>query len=129
MNRLILSVLAALAVALVLADRLGGAVGGGVLAGYLLGAALSILAFLHTRHVLATRPERVLSASVVGFLVKLVALLLGALAFRFVEAAGERADWRSFVIAYAAAVALVLPLATWTAVAEQRRRGPGAVRA
>jgi len=122
MNRLILAVLAALALALVLAARLGGALGGGVLAGFAAGAGLSGLGFLHQRHVLATRPERALHAAVVGFLAKLAVLLLGALAFRFVEPAGARVDWRSFVVAYAAAVAFVLPLATWVAVREQRER-------
>lgn len=122
MNRLLAVVVAAFVAALVLASELGGALGGGVLAGYLLGAGLSGLSFLYTRHVLATRPAGALQASVLGFLVKLAALLLGALAFRFVEAAGARADWRSFLIAYAAAVALVLPFGTWAAVQEQRRR-------
>jgi hypothetical protein len=42
--------------------------------------------------------------------------------FRYVDAVALRADWRSFVIAYAAAVTLVLPLSTWVAVREQRER-------
>jgi hypothetical protein len=118
----LIAVLVALAEALACAAELGGALGGGVVLGYLLGAAMSGLAFLYQRHVLATRPERALAALVAGFLAKLVALLLGALAFRYVEPAAVRADWRSFVIAYGAAVALVVPLATWAAVQEQRRR-------
>ncbi len=122
MNRLILTVIAALVLALVLAARLGGALGGGVLTGFVLGTGLAGLAFQYQRHVLATRPERALHAAVVGFLVKLAALLLGALAFRFVAPAGAYVDWRSFVVAYAAAVALLLPLATWVAVREQRQR-------
>lgn len=122
MTRLILALLAAFVVALVCAARLGGALGSGVLAGYLLGAGLSGLGFLHQRHTLATRPERALSAAVLGFLVKLGALLFGALALRFLEPAGARVDWRSFVVAFAASVALVLPLAAWTALREQRQR-------
>jgi len=130
MNRLIAAVLVALVVAVVCASRLGGALGGGVLAGYLLGAGLSGLSFLHLRHVLATRPERALQATVVGFLFKMGALLAGGLVFRYVAAAGARADWRSFLVTYAAAVAVVLPLATWAAVEEQRRRrASGALRA
>jgi len=121
-NRLILAVLATLIAALALASELGGTRGGGVLAGYLLGAGLSGLTGLYVRHVLLTRPERVLRASVLGFLVKLVALLSGALAFRFIEPVAARADWRSFVIAYAAAVTIVLPLATWAAQEERRQR-------
>jgi len=121
-NRLILAVLAALVAAFVVASRLGGAQGGGVLAGVTVGAGLSCLSFLYLRHVLLTRPERALHATVLGFLVKLAALLLGALAFRFVDAAGAHADWKSFVIAFAAAVVVVLPLATWAAQAEWRQR-------
>ncbi len=126
MNRPTLTLLAAFAlatlIALVLASRMGGALGGGVLTGFVVGAGLTGLGFLYQRHVLATRPERTLQAAGVGFLVKLAALLLGALAFRFVEPAGARVDWRAFVIAFAAAVALLLPLATWLAVQEQRQR-------
>lgn len=127
MNRLILTVLAALALALFLAVRLGGALGAGVLTGSVLGTGLAVLAFQYQRHVLAIRPERALHAAVLGFLVKLAALLLGALAFRFLPQAGGYVDWRSFVVAYAAAVALVLPLATWVAVQEQRQRAARAL--
>lgn len=123
MNRLTLLVLAAFAVACYAALRLGGAQASGVLVGYCLGAGLAGLSFLYTRHVLATRPERALAASVTGFLVKLATLLLGALAFRYVPAAAERADWRAFVVAYGAAVALILPLGTVLAL---RTRRPGA---
>lgn len=122
MNRLLPTLLAALVAVLVTADRLGGALGGGVLAGGVVGAGLTTLACLHLRHVLATRPERALQAAVLGFLVKLATLFLGALAFRFVEPAGARVDWRAFVIAYAAVVALLLPLTTWIAVRERRQR-------
>ena len=126
-NRLIAVVLAALVVALAFAARLGGALGGGVIAGYTLGAGLAGLSVLYQLHLLATRPERVLHASVLGFLVQLVALLLGALSFRFLGPAAERADWRSFLIAFAAAAALVLPFGTLEAVRFQRQRRTRAV--
>lgn len=121
MNRLILAVLAALVVALVVAQRLGGTLGAGVLLGYLLGAGLSGLSTLYTAHVARTRPERALGAAAVGFLAKLAALLLGALAFRYLEPVAARADHRSFLIAFVAAVAIILPLGTWTVF--QGRRG------
>lgn len=121
MNRLTLLVLAAFALACYAAQRLGGAQASGVLVGYCLGAGLAGLSFLYTRHVLATAPARVLAASVTGFLIKLAALLLGALAFRYVPAAAERADWRAFVVAYGAAVALILPFGTVLAVRAPRR--------
>ena len=122
MNRLLVVVLAALVVALACAQRFGGALGAGVIAGYVLGAGLSSLSVMYQLHLLTTRPDRVLHGSVLGFLVQLAALLLGALSFRYLEAAAERADWRSFLIAFAAAVALVLPLGTLEAVRLQRRR-------
>ena len=123
MNRLILAALAALIVALVVASKLGGALGGGVLAGYLMGAGLAGISVVYLQHLLATRPERALAGSVLGFLVLLMALLFGALSFRYLAPAAERADWRSFLIAFAGAVALLLPLGTMDAVRCQRRRG------
>lgn len=121
MTRLVLAVLAGLAVALVLALRWGGALGNGVLAGYLLGAGLAGLASLYTRHALLHRPARALQALAIGFGVKLVALVLAALSLRYLPGVAARADWQSFVVAYAAAVALVLPFGTLDAIAVQRR--------
>ena len=123
MNRLLVVVLAALAVALACAARFGGALGGGVLAGYLLGAGLAGLSVLYQMHLLATRPERAMAGSVIGFLVLLLALLLGGLSFRYIAPVAERADWRSFLITFALAGVLVLLLGTFEAVRHQRRRG------
>jgi len=120
MIRISLLVLVAFGLACLVAARLGGLAGSGVVLGFSLGAGLSGLSFLYTRHVLATHPARVLAAFGVGFLVKLAALLVGALAFRYVPAAAERADWRSFLVAYGAAVALILPLGTLLVVRERR---------
>jgi hypothetical protein len=127
MMRLCLSSFLGLAVAVAVAWQLGGRVGAGVLSGYLLGAGMSGLGVLYQRHMLLTRPERVFSALVVSFLGKLVALLLGGLAFRFLQPVAEIADWRSFLIAFAAAVALVLPVGTWEAarVLKHRARSAG----
>jgi hypothetical protein len=124
MTRLILASLAALALAALVAVRLGGALGAGVVAGAALGTGLTGLSVLYQRHVLQFRPERALSAAVVTFGVKLLALLLGALAFRFVDAAAERADWRAFLVAFAAAVAIVLPLGVSEAVGAVRAARP-----
>ncbi len=122
MTRLALAALAALLAAGLVAVRLGGTLGAGVLAGFALGSALSGLSYLYQRHVLLTRPEFALRAAVVTFLFKLLALLLGGLSFRYIEAAAERADWRSFLIAFAAAVALILPLGTAEAARAYRER-------
>lgn len=121
MNRLILAALAAFAVALAVAARLGGAAGGGVVLGYSLGAGLAGLSALYTRHVARTRPQRALAAAMLGFLVKLAALVLGALAFRYLESAAARADYRTFLVAFASAVALILPLGTRLAFAGRPR--------
>jgi len=121
LNRLILIVLVALVAALVLAARLGGALGGGVLLGYTLGAGLAGLSTLHVRHVARTRPAKALSALTLGFLVKLGAMVLGGLAFRYIPAAAERADYKSFLVAFAATVAVVMPFGIWSALHERRK--------
>lgn len=121
MTRLSIACLAALAVAAVVAWRLGGTLGTGVLAGFALGAGFSGLGMLYQKHVLATRPERALVAFSISFLAKLFVLLVGALAFRYVEAAAVRVDWRSFLVAFAAAVAVVLPLGSLDLLSGLRR--------
>lgn len=122
MMRLCLASFLGLAVAAAVAWQLGGRLGAGALGGYLLGAGMSGLGVLYQRHTLLTRPERSFSAFLVSFLAKLAALLLGGLAFRFLQPVAEVADWRSFLIAFAAAVALVLPVGTWEAASALRRR-------
>jgi hypothetical protein len=119
-NRLLLLLLAALVAAVVLAARLGGALGGGVLLGTLLGAGLAGVSTLHVRHVARTRPAKALQALTLGFLVKLGALLLGGLALRFLEPVAARADYRAFLIAFAGAVALVLPLGLWSLLRDRK---------
>jgi len=116
MLRLSLATLLGLAAAALVAWRLGGTAGTGVLAGFTLGAGMSGLGALYQRHQLRVRPDRVLAATAVSFLAKLVALLVGALAFRYVDAAAARADWRAFLVAFAAAVVVVLPLGVLDAV-------------
>jgi hypothetical protein len=120
-NRLIAVVLAALVVALAFAARLGGALGGGVIAGYLLGAGLAGLSVLYTVHLVSTRPERALAGQVLGFLVLVVALLIGVLSFRYIGPVAERADWRAFAITFAVGGVLVLLLGTLEVVRGQRR--------
>ena len=121
MLRLSLATLLGLCLAAVVASRLGGTLGGGVLAGFTLGAGMSGLGALYQRHVLRTRPDKALAATAVSFLAKLVALVGGALAFRYVEAAAARADWRAFLVAFAAAVVIVLPLGVLDATGFGRR--------
>ncbi len=122
MTRLLTATLLGATTAGVVAWRLGGLEGAGVLLGFLLGAGISGLGVLYQRHVLLTRPEFALGALAVSFLAKLLAMLIGALAFRYVEAAAERADWKSFLIAFAATGAVLLPLGAMDVVRERRVR-------
>jgi len=126
MMRLSLASFLGFAVAALVAWQLEGRLGAGVLGGFLLGAGMSGLGVLYQRHMLITRPKQVLTALVVSFLAKLVALLLGALAFRFIPELAEIADWRSFLVAFAGAVALVLPVGTWEAARVLKRHEAGA---
>ena len=81
---------------------------GGVIAGYLLGAGMAWLGIMYQRHALMYRPKAAFAAHGVAMLAKLVVLLMGALSFRYIDAAAARADWRMFVLAFAAATVLLL---------------------
>jgi hypothetical protein len=92
--------------------QLGGPQGVGVLAGFLCGASVSGLCAARQRQVLRQRPELLMRVMAESFLFKLAMLLMGALAFRFVEAAAARVDWRSFLLSYVGALLLVVGAAT-----------------
>jgi len=94
--------------------------------GYLLGAALCGFGILWQGHWLRVAPRRALAAQLEGFLVKLLAVTLGALAFRYVAALGEVADWRAFTVAFAAVVALLLPVSTYETARRFRGDAPHA---
>jgi hypothetical protein len=129
MTRTALVTLAALAVAGLVAWRLGGTVGAGVIAGFLCGAWIAVSGAAWQMHVARTRPERVMQASGLTFLFKLLALVGFGFVFRFIDAAGERVDWRSFLVTYTAAVLVVMiPGAFDSARAlKERRRAAGLV--
>ena len=63
---------------------------------------------MSTPHVMRTRPEQAFSAFTISFLAKLMIVLIGALAFRFVEPAARWVDYRSFLVAFAAAATILL---------------------
>jgi hypothetical protein len=105
--------LVGLAATAAVAAWLGGPRGSGALLGFLLGGALSLTGVLWQAHWLRVRPQRALQAQIEAFLFKLAALTAFALAFRGLPMLAERVDWRAFAVAFAAAVAWLLPLGTW----------------
>jgi len=125
MMRLSLAALLGALVAGVAAWSAGGRVANGIVAGYALGAALAGLGAMHVLHTLRTRPDKAFQAFAVSFLFKLAALVGGGFAFRYLPSAAERADWRGFLVAFAAAVVLVLPFGVWDAVRFARRPSRG----
>ncbi|MEM7306931.1 MAG: hypothetical protein AAF682_09685 [Planctomycetota bacterium] len=110
MNRLTLGTLVSAACAAVVAFLVGGREGMGGFAGFLLGASLSGFGVAWQLHVFRTAPDRVFGATVSVLLFKLAVLLAGTLAFRYLEPVAEKADWRSFAVAYAAGVLVVMVL-------------------
>jgi cytochrome bd-type quinol oxidase subunit 2 len=97
----------------VAAWSLGGRLGSGVLLGYLLGASAALVGALWQVHWARRSPQRAMRAQMEALLFKLPCLLVFALFFRYVAPAAEAADWRVFLVGFAAAVCLVLPLAAW----------------
>ncbi len=94
------------------------AVGAGL--GFLLGAFLSLGGALWVGRTMQTRPARVLAVQAVVFGAKLAALLVGVLCLRGIAPALGQADWRAALVAYAAAVALLAPLASFDALARSK---------
>ena len=108
MTRTTLATLLGTGLAAVVAWRLGGREGVGVLAGGVLAASVTTFGLARQRRELARDPKRVTHAMVSGMLLKLVALLVGALSLRFLEPLAARADWQSFVLAFVATSVVVL---------------------
>ena len=107
MTRMIVGIIAGLGLAALVASGLEGIVATGVLCGYLFGASLGAS---WTHHVARVKPANVLQAHVVSFAFKFLGVLMGAFALAFVPAAAEIADWKSFIVAYAAATMITLIL-------------------
>lgn len=118
-----LSTLAGLAAALSLAAWLGGAEGTGVLTGFLAGAAVTGACLLRQRKVLREMPSRALRSMVEGFLVKLAATVVVVLCFVIFPAVREAADLRTFFLAFAGSMLLVLFTGTFENAQILRGRG------
>ena len=91
----------ALPLAAAAAWQAGGAQGYGVLLGCSAATALGLASLVWQDRLLRAGSSFALNAAVVGFLAKLLVLVAGALVLRFVAAAGERIDWRGYVLGFA----------------------------
>jgi len=96
--------------------------GAGTVLGFLLGAALTGFGLAWQAHWLRVRPARAWRAQLEAFLAKLALLTAFALVFRYVDVVAVRVDWRAFVVAFAAAVGLLLPLGTYENTTRASRR-------
>jgi len=111
MTRTTLGILATLLVGVFVATRLGGVEGMGVVAGVLCGTSVAALGAGWQRHVIRTRPKQAMTAMVQTFLFKLAFVTIGAVSFRYIDAAAARVDWKSFLVAFVVSVFLVQTLA------------------
>ena len=75
------------------------------------------------RHTMRVRPALSLHAFALTFVLKLLVLVAGVLVFRYLEPAAARADWRSFLVSFAAAVAILSPIGSLDAVRVLRKSG------
>jgi len=110
MTRTTIANLAVIVIGAFLAFQLGGREGMGVVAGVLCGTSVSMLGAAWQRHSFRYRTKQAFQSVVEVFMFKLAFVLLGALSFRFIEAASARADWKTFLVTFAA-VALVVQTA------------------
>ena len=101
-TRLTVATLVGAAAAGLVAFSLGGREGTGVMAGYLLGASLSGFGAAWQLHLLRRGSDKVFVATVSVFLLKLAVILAAALALRYLEPVARVAEWRSFLVAFAA---------------------------
>ena len=105
-----LAILAGLPLAGVMAWQLGGAQGAGLMLGCGVAIGIGLWSVAWQEHLLRTRPKFALNAMMLGFLVKLAALLIGAIALRFLEPAARVADWSTYLIGFAVASLWVMTL-------------------
>lgn len=110
MTRTLLGTLIGLALATFVASRFEGALRAGVLCGYLLASSIALVGIGWQKRALRDFPRKVLLVMVVSFLVKLFAVLAGALLLRYVDALAVVADWRAFLVAYACGATFTLLL-------------------
>ncbi len=122
MIRFSIASLVVIAVAFGVAMSLGGSLGNGVVAGAGLGCAFSALGAIYMAHTLRTSPKLVLQTFSISFLLKLMVLVIGAVAFRYLPQAAERVDYRGFMVAYAGVIALLVPVGSFDALRGIRKQ-------
>jgi hypothetical protein len=108
MNLTTLTTSLGLAAAASLAALLRGAHGVGVLAGYVAGAGVTSALLVRQRRVLSVAPKRALQTMVEGFLAKLVAIVGLTAVILLVPGLRERCDLAYALLAFGAAVLIVL---------------------
>jgi hypothetical protein len=99
--------LALLCIAGVTAAQLSFRNAGGLMSGVVLGSAVSMLGAGWVRHSFMHRPKRAINAVLETFLFKMAFVMLGALSFRYIEAAAQRADWKVFLLAFVATAFII----------------------
>lgn len=102
--------------AALLAFQLEGREAMGVVAGVLCGTSVSMLGASWQRHTFRTRPQRGLQAVVEVFLFKLVFVLMGALSFRYIEAAAARVEHRFFLVTFVVTALVIQTVAVFESV-------------
>jgi O-antigen/teichoic acid export membrane protein len=116
MTRTTLVTLAVILITAILAFQLGGREGMGVAAGALCGTSVSMLGASWQRHSFRHRPNHAFQSVVEVFLFKLLFVLIGALSFRYIEAAALRADWKAFLLTFVAVAVVVQTVAVFESV-------------
>ena len=116
MTRTTIATLAVILIAAVLATQLGGRERMGVVAGVLCGTSVSMLGAAWQRHGFRFRPKQAYQTVVEVFLFKLAFVLLGALSFRFIEAASARVDWKTFLVTFVVVAIVVQTVAVFESV-------------
>lgn len=100
------------ACAFALAAYLGGATGVALSTGFVLGCAAALAIGAGQRALARGRPGLVIHVVGAGFVAKVFLLLGVILAVRYVDVARETFDGRTFALAFAGAVLLLVPAAT-----------------
>ena len=130
MIRTTLATIAVLIVGGIAATQMGGREGMGVVAGLLCGTSVSALGSMWQRHNFTHRPKRAFNSVIETFLFKMAFVMLGALSFRYIEAAASRADWRAFLLSFVATAFVIQTVSVIENVALLRASSthPGAPR-